>query len=170
MVMVLDKNETCEYCVPGRFESNRLAKQNTLMEYLNRRGLKGDSTDIVIERGSCGRERPDRTFDFDDKIVILECDEHQHQNYQPECERIRMINISQSYGGMPVYFLRWNPDHYSPGTPESIAKRHKRVADMLIEIRDGLMQLPNAFLSVMYIYYDGWTGSASWEVLLENHH
>lgn len=170
LVMVLDRDEKCEYCVPERFESNRLAKQNALMEYLNRRGLKGDSTDIVIERGACGRERPDRTFDFDDKIVILECDEHQHKNYQPECERVRMINISQSYGGIPVYFIRWNPDHYAPGTPESIVKRHKRVADMLIEIRDSLTELPEAFLCVTYLYYDGWSSIPSWETILEISH
>lgn len=170
LVMVLDKDGKCECCVPGRFESNRLAKQNALMEYLNRRGLKGDSTDIVIERGACGRERPDRTFDFGDKIVILECDENQHQNYESECERVRMINISQSYGGIPVYFIRWNPDHYTPGIPENITRRHKRVADMLVEIRDGVMELPEAFLCVTYLYYNGWSGIPSWETILELSH
>lgn len=165
LVMVLDKNNKCEYCDPVRFETNRLAKQNTLMEYLNRRGLRGDSTDIVIDRGQCGRERPDRTFDFGDKIVILECDEHQHRDRQCLCEQTRMVNISQSYGGMPVYFIRWNPDHYAATTVDVITKRHKRVADMIDEIRNNITILPKALLSVTYMYYDGWTGVPTWDVI-----
>ena len=164
LVMVLDKNNKCEYCDPARFESNRLAKQNALMDYLNNRGLRGDSTDIVIERGACGRERPDRTFDFGDKVVILECDEHQHRDRQCLCEQTRMVNISQSYGGVPVYFLRWNPDHYAAPNQDTLAKRHKRVADYIDEIRIGLVELPIGLLSVMYMYYDGWT-EPMWEVI-----
>jgi hypothetical protein len=166
LVMVLDAKNQCEYCNPARFTTNRLAKQNALMEYLNRRGLKGNSTDIVIDRGTCGRERPDRAFDFDDKLVILECDEHQHQDRDPLCEDTRMVNISQSYGGMPVIFLRWNPDHYAATKPEPLSKRYKRVADLLCEIRDGLYATPHAMLSVAYMYYDGWDGTLEWKVLL----
>lgn len=166
LVMILDKNNRCEYCVPARFETNRLAKQNSLMEYLNKRGLKGDSTDIVIDRGQCGRERPDRTFDFGDKIVILECDEHQHRERQCLCEQTRMVNISQSYGGIPVYFIRWNPDHYTCGSSlDPIVKRHKRVADYIIEIRDCTYNLPHAMLAVTYMYYDNWDGVIVWDVI-----
>jgi hypothetical protein len=164
--MVLDAKNQCEYCNPVRFVTNRLAKQNALMEYLNKKGLKGNSTDIVIDRGTCGRERPDRVFDFDDKIVILECDEHQHTDRDPSCEHARMVNISQSYGGMPVLFLRWNPDHYASSRPEPVARRYKRVADVLTEIRDGLMEPPNALLAVVYMYYDGWDGVLKWNTLL----
>lgn len=165
LVMVLDKNNKCEYCDPVRFETNRLAKQNYVMEYLNKRGLKGDSTDIVIDRGQCGRERPDRTFDFDDKIVILECDEYQHRDRQCLCEQTRMVNISQSYGGMPVYFIRWNPDHYAGANNEPMAKRHKRLADFISELRDGVAIVPSALLTVMYMYYDNWNGDIVWDVI-----
>ena len=170
LIMVLDKNNRCEYCDPVRFETNRLAKQNALMEYLNHRGLRGNSTDVIIERGECGRERPDRVFEFDDKIVILECDEHQHRDRQCLCEQTRMVNISQSYGGMPVYFIRWNPDNYvSPGERklDPVVKRHTVVANFLRDIRDNRIRLPSALLSVFYMYYDGWVGFdlARWEVI-----
>lgn len=165
LVMVLDKNNKCEYCNPVRFKTNRLAKQNALMEYLDKRGLKGDSTDIVIDRGQCGRERPDRTFDFGDKIIILECDEHQHRDRQCLCEQTRMVNISQSYGGIPVYFIRWNPDHYACQRIEPIVKRHKYVADFITELRDNVVSPPNALLAVTYIYYDNWNGYVRWNVL-----
>jgi hypothetical protein len=171
LLMVLDSNNKCEFCDPTRFETNRLAKQNALMIYLNKHGLRGDSTDIVIEKGMCGRERPDRVFEFEDKIVILECDEHQHKDRQCECEQTRMINIGQSFGGMPVYFIRWNPDTYVPGdirNSEVVSKRHKLVSDYIQSIENGDIPLPNALVSVLYMYYDGWTtlAEAQWITLM----
>jgi hypothetical protein len=168
--MVLDANNKCEFCDPIRFETNRLAKQTALMTYLDKHRLRGNSTDVMIEKGACGRERPDRVFEFDDKVVILECDEHQHKDRQCLCEQTRMVNLGQSFGGTPVYFLRWNPDVYAPGDtrdPEPVAKRHKLVADYLHQIEDGLVELPTALVSVLYLYYDGWTtlAEARWEIL-----
>lgn len=170
LLMVLDANNKCEFCDPTRFETNRLAKQNALMTYLDKHKLRGNSTDVVIEKGACGRERPDRVFEFDDKVVILECDEHQHKDRICSCEQTRMVNLGQSFGGTPVYFLRWNPDMYAPGddrAPEPVAKRHKLVADYLHQIESGLVSLPTALVSVLYLYHDGWTSlaGATWEVL-----
>ena len=170
LLMVLDAKNKCEFCDPARFETNRLAKQNALMSYLDKHKLRGNSTDVVIEKGACGRERPDRVFEFDDKVVILECDEHQHKDRQCSCEQTRMVNIGQSFGGFPVYFLRWNPDLYAPGdsrAPEPVARRHKLVADYLQQIEDGYVDLPTALVSVLYLYHDGWTtlAEAQWEIL-----
>jgi hypothetical protein len=170
LLMVLDANNKCEFCDPTRFETNRLAKQNALMTYLDKHKLRGNSTDVVIEKGACGLERPDRVFEFDDKVVILECDEHQHKDRQCSCEQTRMVNLGQSFGGTPVYFLRWNPDAYAPGdgrNPEPVVRRHKLVADYLHQIEDGYVDLPNALVSVLYLYHDGWTtlAEAKWDVL-----
>jgi hypothetical protein len=170
LLMVLDVNNKCEFCDPVRFETNRLAKQTALMTYLDKHHLRGNSTDVVIEKGACGRERPDRVFEFEDKVVILECDEHQHKDRQCLCEQTRMSNIGQSFGGTPVYFLRWNPDTYAPGDirdPEPVAKRHKLVADYLHQIEKGLVDFPVALVSVLYLYHDGWTtlADARWEIL-----
>ena len=50
-----------------------------------------------------------------------------------------MVNIGQSFGGLPVYFIRWNPDDYSSDKkePELLAKRHKLVGDLLKDIKNG---------------------------------
>jgi hypothetical protein len=172
LIMVLDKNNKCEYCEPIRFQTNRLAKKNALMEYLDHKALRGNSTDIVIENGICGKERPDRVFDFDDKIVIVECDEHQHQERQCECEQTRMVNISQSYGGVPVYFIRWNPDNYVSNDnklPEPVQRRHLTLAKYLEDIRDEKIHLPRELLNVCYMYYNEWYGieNMKWETILK---
>lgn len=171
LVMVLDKNDKCEFCVPHTFETNRLAKQNALMAYLDYYGLTGESTDKVVNDGDCGRERPDRVFDFGDKIVILECDEHQHKDRQCSCEQTRMVNISQGYGGLPVYFIRWNPDPYAPSVDtkkqETVEKRHKIVYKYIRDIQRNKVNLPKGLLSVFYMFHDGWNSlnDTEWEVI-----
>ena len=171
MLYVLDKENKCENCNPVSFETARLAKQNALMAYLDARDMKGDSTDTTVDHGICGKERPDRIFDLGDKILILECDENQHQERQCLCEQTRMVNIGQSFGGIPVYFIRWNPDDYSPENdrknPEELTKRYKLVGDLISDIKKNKHTLPKALVSAIYMYYDGWESmlKAEWQVL-----
>jgi hypothetical protein len=171
LLYVLDDDNRCENCNPESFATARLAKQNALMSYLDVRKLTGNTTDITIDNGICGKERPDRVYDFGDKIVILECDEHQHRDRQCLCEQTRMVNIGQSFGGVPVYFIRWNPDDYSPENnrknPEEISKRYKLVGDLIRDIQSNKRQLPNALVSAIYMYYDGWNSlsDSTWQVL-----
>jgi hypothetical protein len=172
LIYILDNNDKCEMCNPESWATARLAKQNALMDYLDVRNLNGLSTDTTIDSGLCGKERPDRVYDFTDKIVVLECDEHQHRERACVCEQTRMINIGQSFGGTPVYFIRWNPDDYSPENnrkqPELLAKRHKLVGDLISDIKNGKAILPIALVSVIYLYYDDWSCLADekWSVLL----
>jgi hypothetical protein len=167
--MKLNKEGKCEYCRPATFKAVRLAKQNALMEYLDARELVGSVTDKAVEGGMCGKERPDRVFDFGDKIVILECDENQHKEREKDCEVARMKNIGQMFGGTPVYFIRWNPDGYTCDkmVPEKVGMRHKRVGDLLLSISEGSVKLPNALVAAHYMYYDGWShnNDLKWELL-----
>ena len=65
--------------------------------------------------------RPDILYDCDTHIVVVECDENQHRNYNWEAcannkslrhsEDKRMFAISQAYG-LPAIFIRWNPDNF----------------------------------------------------------
>jgi hypothetical protein len=168
---ILDKLNKCENCNPQSWESARLAKQNALMNFLDNNGNKGSSTDIIIDGGICGRERPDRVFDLGDKILILECDEFQHRSRACDCEQTRMVNIGQSFGGIPVYFIRWNPDEYCPfyenKKNESISHRHKLCCDFISDIKNGRVSLPTALVSVIYLYYDGWISlnEEKWKII-----
>ena len=178
LAYILDKTNKCENCNPEAFATARLAKQNALMNYLDLRGLTGDTTDSVIDGGVCGKERPDRVYDFGNRIVILECDEHQHRDRPCLCEQTRMVNIGQSFGGIPVYFIRWNPDDYDADEPDSIAKRHKLCGDLIRDLSknkhtivydtpcsSSSLSLP--LVSVLYMFYDGWTSlsTATWSTV-----
>ena len=82
-----------------------------------------------------------------------------------------MVNIGQSFGGIPVYFIRWNPDDYSPENdrknPEELTKRYKLVGDSISDIKKNKHTLPTALVSAIYMYYDGWESmlKAEWQVL-----
>ena len=112
---ILDKDNLCETCNPIKINIIMLAKQNSLQKALESNDLKFISVDKMIDKGVCGKERPDFVFDMYKLILILECDEYQHKDRQISCETTRMKNIGQSYGGIPIYFIRWNPDNYKPG-------------------------------------------------------
>jgi hypothetical protein len=86
-----------------------------------------------------------------------------------------MVNISQGYGGVPVYFIRWNPDPYAPSVDtkkqEPIERRHKMLYNFLREIQRNAVPLPRSVLSVFYMFYDGWhsLNDAEWEVITPFH-
>ena len=171
LIMILDKNKKCEYCNPEIFKRNQLAKQNALMDYLNNRNLKGKSTDTIVNNGECGKERPDRVYETDSFVLILECDENQHNDRQCICEQTRMVNIGQSFGGLPVYFIRWNPDDYlaenEKKEPEILTKRYKLLGDFIDSILKRKITLPTALVSSFYMFYDGWNSLSDekWNII-----
>lgn len=175
LVTIVDHNNHCESCDPATFKKARLMKQTALFNYLDYRGdlPMAQTTDTVVDHAVCGLERPDRVYDFKDKIVILECDEDQHDSRPCVCEQSRMVNIGQMFGGLPVYFIRWNPDKYitkNASLPcEPVSARHKLVGDYMYHIMNGEVTLPIALVSAIYLYYDNWNGlvDETWNILTE---
>jgi hypothetical protein len=175
-LMILNDKNLCEYCDPASFKTAQLAKQNALMSYLDSRGLTGNSTDTVVNDGECGKERPDRVYDLGNRVIVLECDEHQHRERACECEQTRMVNIGQGFGGTPVYFIRWNPDNYTPASAtkeqDTLIKRHKLCGDLIEDIKNERVKLPTALVSAIYLYYDGWASmnKEKWVVISQCEH
>jgi hypothetical protein len=168
--MILNDAGKCEYCEPISMKAS-LHKQDAIMAYLDRRGLNGTATDKIIESGVCGKERPDRVYETDEIVLIFECDENQHKDRLCTCEQTRMINIGQSFGGLPVYFIRWNPDSYKPKVAKTkcvgITARQELVGDFISSILEKKTSLPHAHTSCVYLFYDGWNGlqEENWNIL-----
>jgi hypothetical protein len=68
-------------------------------------------------------------------------------------ENIRMFEIAQSFDGLPVVFLRYNPDNYRVNgvlAKYPISKRH----ELLVKwIRKCLREKKEGF-KVKYLFYD----------------
>ena len=70
-----------------------------------------DRENPEAERVQCGAFRVDFTYELDDqRVVLLEYDEHAHGTYSLDCELKRQVQLAVSFGGRPVHFIRFNPD------------------------------------------------------------
>jgi hypothetical protein len=65
----------------------------------------------------CGRYRPDMRWVPDRDapaegcaVVMKEVDEFGHAHYPVRCELERVASLASGYSGLPVYFIRGNPD------------------------------------------------------------
>ena len=129
-----------------------------------RRGVRDEfwfkyiSYDKMVNNGECIKQRPDFLFDCTTHYVVLEVDENQHKQYVDDCEKVRMINISQALG-MQTLFLRFNPDDYKVAGNKKETSMNTRLKDLKENLEYhmfGMMdELPKVgFLSVKYLYYD----------------
>jgi hypothetical protein len=129
-------------------------KQNLVIDNLKLHGFKPAICDRMIDGGACGLEKPDCFFDCGTFGIILEIDEHQHRNRDCLCEQTRMVNVSQSIG-MPVIFLRFNPDEYK--VKNGYVK--ESMSDRLETLREWIKYYQNQpslpyFLSVKYLFFN----------------
>lgn len=92
-----------------------MKKQYLIKEWLLCNDYKFIIHDKPIDNGVCVRNRPDFVFESSNggHMIVLEVDENMHKgdSYTPECEIVRMVNISQALG-QPTIFIRFNPDNY----------------------------------------------------------
>ena len=154
LMNILNKNSLCQFCEPDMFNKTRLAKQNFVKRWLDNNGFKYDSCDTVIEHAECGKERPDFVFDCGTHVVILEVDEHQHRERAEECECTRMVNIFQSFGGLPVKFVRYNPDKYKKNGRAMNPAVGTRMNVLRTHLEYALKDEPVSLLSVKHLFYN----------------
>ena len=163
------KTSLCGDCAPETVQRAYLAKQRAVKATLDL-GPHGDYSgyDERVERGTCGKERPDFWWDCGTHAVVLEVDENQHGGRPEVCECARMVNLSQSFG-LPTHFIRYNPDAYkcagargkrTPG--DSHAQRLDLLQRHLAEMRaegpaDRAPEKGRGFVTMTKLHFDGWT-------------
>ncbi len=67
-----------------------------------------------------------------------------------------MINLTQSFGGIPVFWIRYNPDsfHHSNGSPASISQK-RRQQHLCEWVRFVATRKAQELGAVIYLFYDG---------------
>ena len=156
---LLDSKNMCRNCVPEHFNSYRMAKQLKVKHFLDANNIKYNFYDKTVDKGVCGKERPDFVLDAATHQIVIEVDENQHSNaLYKKCHVPRMINISQSLG-MPTVFIRYNPDNYRVD-----GKLHKPFDNMrlgkLKEWIEHVMKMSIGdikkvgFLSVVHLFFN----------------
>lgn len=146
---IVDQEAKCSNCSLYLTLSLHLRKQKLIKSWLDMdETLKTyESYDKAI--GSCSQQRPDFVWDCLEHKVILEVDEYQHRDRNPECEMTRMKNITYALG-MPVLWIRFNPDSRTP-------REHVKRQVLLDILRRALLDSPknaDEFCRCIYLYYD----------------
>jgi len=147
------KKELCIYCredSPAYQKTREKAVYDLLQSTQDLRNfIHNKSVGFV-----CGNFRPDFLYDLGTHRIIVECDEGQHRGYEPECERIRMLNILNA-DLTPCVFIRYNPDAFKIGDKTRRISKDKRQAILLETIREHLRPPDSESIDVIYLFYDG---------------
>ena len=139
-------------------KNNRGEKERRVREVIETQvhkplGLKWLVTDRPIPNG-CSKRRPDGATDYTPLVAITEVDENQHRTYARECELARMATIHQDLGGIPVIFIRYNPDSYKiNGVTARTKKNREQVLVRLMHDLKNVKAVKYALL-VCYLFYD----------------
>ena len=167
-------NGLCEACSPARRPLHQ--KEEVVAQALREAGF-AFVRDRVLEDVSCGRERPDFQIDCGAFFVYVECDEFGHAGTTRDCEVIRMKNLTE-VRGMPVVFVRFNPDPYVPRPGGTYVPPGQARLDALVHLVGSLgsglgglggpggPQPPTALLRVLWLFYDGCDGCVPLEEIL----
>jgi hypothetical protein len=147
--LLLFDNGLCNWC------NNRTKRvEPIIVESIKNKFKKiVESEDHKIS-GGCSRRRPDLVLDGGLYKIVIEVDEHQHKNYNSQCEKMRMFQIHQDFGGFQVLFIRFNPDKYvCEGKPLKLDRRVKYLKDWLM----GFLKTNKMEHNIMigYMFYDG---------------
>jgi len=145
-------NGKCVTCDPSATHIYQHAKENRVRDLLTVAKISFIH-DRMLESTSCGRERPDFQIDCGSHYVYIEVDEHQHSTYACECEQTRMVNLVH-VRGMPVTFIRYNPDVYEPIKGQRRMNRQQREKKLIEWVRYAMEHPPHVIANVLYLFYD----------------
>lgn len=154
---IKNTSDLCDYCFGYEKEIKRGFKERKIKQLLDENNIIYISHDKIPE-GSCFKYRPDFIMDQNDRIVIIEVDEYQHESYDKNCEETRMFHIYEDFGGLPIIFIRYNPDNHKINSENpSFQKkfRYKLLLETFNKCKD--MEL-KYLLTVIYLYYDDCPG------------
>jgi hypothetical protein len=125
----------------------------------------------LADPSQCGKYRVDFTFEMPSGIVLLECDERQHSDYVRRCELVRQAEVALGFGGLPVHWVRYNPDAFKINGTTRVTKRDERESTLLRNLQLALT-MPDFehFIAVTYVCYSNpGSTSADPDVLVQRH-
>jgi len=107
---------------------------------------------------SCGgknSEEKEFGYDFGTHKLYIEVDEKQHKRYCELGEINRMKNIYMDDGGIPILFLRYNPDNYQSNGKKQNTPQNKREIELVkwIKYYENIDNIQGFDLSVQYLFY-----------------
>lgn len=150
----------CANCDPDLSRKPRVKEMKVAKFLQEHFEIKWTSWNRQIDNGrECGcLSRPDFCYDNGTHITIIEVDENQHKDRVKECEDKRMVDIFNSFGGIPVHFIRFNPDDYwicmnssKKRVKDALERRLSRLLEIL---RFSVSNQPKHVISLTKLFFD----------------
>lgn len=164
MTGVRKKGSECNTCNPstktrGRYKEMRIASllQKWSDLQLIPKFTTWNKTIPMVNKAVCGSVFPDFTFEFHNKVIILEVDEFQHRRtgYKPRCDLVRMQDIVNSYGMLPVCIIRYNPDRCKIAGKRIYPHGMEKHEVLLNSLKNAISNdIWNDHITLNYICYD----------------
>jgi hypothetical protein len=121
--------------------------------------------------GGCSQRRPDVYIDLLTHVIIIECDENQHKNYDTTCEIARVNELFTDFADRSIIFIRFNPDAYTIdnkkipssfkylkkfGVPSINNKEewNTRLQNLKESIEKHITNIPTEQTTFEYLFYD----------------
>ena len=135
----------CGYCNPDR---NHKTKENEIKKLLEKNNYTFiQDKSIALDKTVCKSYRPDFLFDCNFHYVIIEVDEFKHRGTANTCDYNRMEAI-QKILGLPVTFIRYNPDSKETSKLERESKLLEKL-DFYLDLKIQKLDL----LTINYLFY-----------------
>jgi hypothetical protein len=145
-----------------RAHQRRKKREERLYKYLTSVGYTPDRETVVqfCGEGSKKLARLDFTVYKPDRVVVVECDEREHDREPVLCEVTRMLNVAAQHrlrSDLPLHFIRFNPDGYKVDGRAQKPKMAERHKELLLAIEEPV----SAPLAISYICYSSTAGVAN---------
>jgi hypothetical protein len=113
-----DLKEHTERNHTERAHQRRKKREERLYKYLTSVGYSPDRETVVpfCGQGTKKLARLDVAIYKVDRVVVVECDEHEHRSEAVLCEVTRMLNVAAQHrltSDLPLHFIRFNPAGHS---------------------------------------------------------
>jgi hypothetical protein len=153
----------CKYCDNNEYAThvckecciNKHKKEYNVVQYLKKNLCNKFIYDKNEPVKECSKRRPDIFFDLDTHVIIVEIDENQHKSYDEQCECARMNEIVNSLGGLPVVFIRYNPDKSYNKKKEMCFDSNDKLNLLKSTIETEINKIPKSFeVKLIQLYFD----------------
>ena len=108
-----------------------------------------------INSAACNARKPDFFYDMGSWILVVENDEHQHVREDGRCNLVRVQDIANAVGTLPMYFIRYNPDEFKVSGTKHRLPLEQRHAVLLHHIQEIIANPPtDNHITIRYLYYN----------------
>lgn len=153
----------CKYCdieeesdyICNECSKIRNKKEDAIVKYLQRTIDTPFIHDSDKMLNGCSRRRPDVYFELKMHVVIVEIDENQHKLYENICECARINEIVNGVGGLPITFIRFNPDIIKNNGVIVNIRMAVRLKLLVKIIKRELEKIPENYnITLIQLFYD----------------